>query len=213
MESRSENKPKKGIIICRVSTAEQARKGTSLESQEAWGRKKAAEMNVEIIKIIKEDISGERFLKENCESILKLVEEHDLTHIFVHSLDRLSRSFPYGVMLVQQLWEKDVQIVTSTFTPNPSKSNDRLQVWLSLLFAEIEHGGIHERTKRGIITRFKSGIYPLPWLPFGSGRDQPSSDPGRPPRPFRQFPCACRKARARPSGACGPDLREAWTPP
>ena len=170
MEKKLASKPKKGIIICRVSSAEQARKGTSLESQETGGRNKAIELNVEVIKIIKEDISGVKFAKDNYEHILNLVEVHNITHVFVHSFDRLSRSLPYGVMLVQSLWDRGVKIVTSTFTANSDRSNDRLQVWLSLLFAEMEHGAIHERTKRGMVTKLASGIYPLPWLPFGYER-------------------------------------------
>jgi len=170
MEEKSTGKPKKGIIICRVSTTEQAKRGTSLESQEVWAKGKATELNVEIIKTIREDISGKKFPKENYEFIVKLVEARGITHVFVYSFDRLSRSFSYGVMLVQLLWDRSVKIVTSTFMPNSNKSNERLQVWLSLLFAEMEHGGIHERTRRGITTKLKSGIYPLPWLPFGYER-------------------------------------------
>ena len=170
MEKKLVNKTKKGIIICRVSTAEQARKGTSLESQETWGKNKAIELNVEIIKIIKKDISGVKFAKDNYKYILNLVEVHSITHVFVQSFDRLSRSLPHGVILIQSLWDKSVQIVTSTFTPDSNKSNDRIQIWLPLLFAEMEHGSIHERTKRGMATKLTSGIYPLPWLPFGYER-------------------------------------------
>ena len=170
MEKKLVSKPKKGVIICRVSSAEQARKGTSLESQKTWGINKAIELNVEIIKIIKEDISGVRFAKDNYEYILNLVEVHNITHVFVHSFDRLSRSLPHGVMLIQSLWDSSIQIVTSTFMPHSDNSNDRFQVWLSLLFAEMEHGSIYERTRRGITTKLKSGIYPLPWLPFGYER-------------------------------------------
>jgi DNA invertase Pin-like site-specific DNA recombinase/DNA-directed RNA polymerase subunit RPC12/RpoP len=163
-------KPKKGITICRVSTAEQATKGASLESQEVWARDKATELGIKIIKTFREGISGEKFPKENLDSILGLVEKEKITHLFVFSLDRLSRSFPYGVMLIQKLWDKGVKIITSTFAPNPNASNDRLQVWLSLLFAEMEYGGIHERTRRGMITKLKKGEYPLPYLPFGCER-------------------------------------------
>ena len=94
MDKEMARRPKKGIVICRVSTAEQAKKGTSLESQETWGRNKAIELNVEIIKIIKKDISGVRFAKDNYERILELIKVHNITHVFVHSFDRLSRSLP-----------------------------------------------------------------------------------------------------------------------
>ena len=166
----AEQKPKSGILICRVSTAEQAKKGTSLETQEAWGRRKADEMNVELVEVIKENASGERFLKENFDRILEVPEKKGVTHVFVYSLDRWSREVPYGCFLIEKLWENGVHFVTSAFIPDPSISSDRMQTFLSLIFSEMEHGGIHERTTRGIAAKLMRGEYFLPHLPFGCER-------------------------------------------
>jgi DNA invertase Pin-like site-specific DNA recombinase/DNA-directed RNA polymerase subunit RPC12/RpoP len=155
----------RGLIICRVSTAEQ-KHGTSLESQEAGCRLIAQEMNVEIIDTISEDMSGIIFPKEYCDKILKFVETEKITHVFVHSIDRLSRSVPYGSILIEKLWEKNVKIVTRAFTPDKTKHNEKMQVWITLLFSEMEYGGIHERTKRGMHHILKCGKWPLS-PPFG----------------------------------------------
>jgi DNA invertase Pin-like site-specific DNA recombinase/DNA-directed RNA polymerase subunit RPC12/RpoP len=155
----------KGLTICRVSTSEQ-KQGTSLDSQSEWCKSKSQEIGVEIVEEIKLDISGIKFPKEYYDKILKIVDDKKISHLFVYSIDRLSRSIPYGSILIKKLWEKNVKIVTRAFTPDKTKHNDKMQVWMTLLFAEMEHGGIHERTKRGISHMLKDGKWPLP-PPFG----------------------------------------------
>lgn len=161
---------KRGLIICRVSTEEQANRGASLESQENWATSEADMMEVEVAERISEQISGKTFPSENEARILDIVEKKGITHLFVYSFDRLSRNFPRGVALVDTLWSKDIVIVTSELTPNPSKKEDRLRVWFDLLFAEMELEGIHERTARGMITKLNRGEYCFSRIPFGCER-------------------------------------------
>jgi len=158
---------KMGLIICRVSTEEQANRGASLESQENWAISEAGMMKVEVAERISEQISGRTFPSENETRILDIVEKKGITHLFVYSFDRLSRNFPRGVTLVDKLWSKGVVIVTNGFTPDPSRKEDRFRVWLDLLFAEMELDGIHERTAEGMITKLKKGEYCFPYIPFG----------------------------------------------
>jgi DNA invertase Pin-like site-specific DNA recombinase len=166
-EKKVEICEKRGLIICRVSTAEQ-KKGTSLDTQEAWGIKKEIEMGVKnITEPIKQDISGEMFPKDFYDHVINLVKEKGITHIFVYSIDRLSRSFSYGVRLIQSLWDYDVQIVTKTMIPDKNKHTHRMQVWMSLFFAELELGGISERTRRGIIYKLEQGLWMRDKPPWG----------------------------------------------
>ncbi|MHA1783549.1 MAG: recombinase family protein [Promethearchaeota archaeon] len=155
----------RGIVICRVSTTEQ-KQGTSLDTQLEWCEKKAKEMDVEIREKIIEDLSGVIFPKKYFDKILKIVDDEKITHLIVYSIDRLSRSLPYGAALIDKLWEKNVKIVTRAFTPDKTKHNDKMQVWMTLLFSEMEYGGIHERTTRGIHHMLKEGKWPVT-APFG----------------------------------------------
>jgi DNA invertase Pin-like site-specific DNA recombinase/DNA-directed RNA polymerase subunit RPC12/RpoP len=158
---------KRGLIICRVSTAEQ-KKGTSLDTQEIWGLKREFELEVKnACDPIKKDISGELFPKEFFDYIMDLVKKEKITHVFVYSFDRLSRSFSYGVWLVQSFWDNDVQIVTSTFMPDKNKHFDRIKVWFELLIAEVQHGDIEEKTKRGIIHKLRQGLWMREDPPWG----------------------------------------------
>lgn len=166
-EKKVDNREKRGLIICRVSTAEQA-KGTSLDTQEIWGFNSERELNVKnAANPIKKDISGELFPKEYYDQIMDLVKKEKITHVFVYSFDRLSRSFSYGVWLVQSLWDNDVQIVTSTFIPDKNKHFDRIKVWFELLIAEVQHGDIEEKTKRGILHKLSQGLWMRENPPWG----------------------------------------------
>ena len=168
-KKHSKNKPKQGIIIARVSTAEQT-KGTSLETQVEFGMQKSRKDNVAIVKVIKIDMSGKLFPKQYYDEILDIVKKKKITHVYVYSFDRLSRSFPSGVRLANSLFEQDVKIITSTLSPDHTKHTNRVQVWMSLLFAEMAHGGIIETTRLGMIHKLEHGIYPRKKPPYGFER-------------------------------------------
>ena len=167
MPKKPKSKSRKAILILRVSTAEQARKGTSLESQEIWGKKISSDENIPIIETIRSNMSGFIFPKRYYKKILKIVKDENVTHIFVYSLDRFSRNLPWGSKLVEDLWEKGVQIVTKTLVPDLDNPNDRAQVWLLMFLAEINYSDIHEKTSRGIITKLSKGEYFYDKIPFG----------------------------------------------
>ena len=71
-----------------------------------------------------------------------------------------------------RLWEKNIQLVTSTFSPDPEKAYDRSHVWLELFLSEIGYEGIHEKTTRGIITKLSKGEYFFERPPFGYEKDR-----------------------------------------
>jgi len=160
-------KEKKAIGILRVSSDEQARRGTSLESQEEWMKRTAQQMNLKLVKVIKDIISGEAFSKKYFDEIISSIKKENARYILVYSFDRLSRNLPYGAFLLERLHEiGKVQIITSTGIFDLNNRNDREQIWYSLLWAEKEQGSREERTSRGMVTKLKRGEWPLP-PPFG----------------------------------------------
>ncbi len=158
---------RKALGILRVSSDEQARKGASLESQEEWMKRIAHEMNLEMVKVIKDVISGEIFPKKYFNEIIDTVKKENIRYILVYAIDRFARSLPYGAYLLEKLREiGDVQIITSTGVFDLNNSNHRTQIWFALLMAEMEQGSREERTMRGMITKLRKGEWPLS-PPFG----------------------------------------------
>ena len=160
-------KEKRALGVLRVSSDEQARRGASLESQEEWMRRTAIQMNLKIVKIIKDVVSGEVFPKKYFAEIINLVQKEHIQYILVYAIDRFARSLPHGAYLLEKLREiGNVQIVTSTSVFDLNNSNHRAQIWFALLMAEMEQGSREERTIRGMVTKLKRGEWPLP-PPFG----------------------------------------------
>lgn len=160
---------KNSIALCRVSTKKQMN-GTSLETQLAWCRKKAEELDAEIVRVIKVDMSGDIFPKKYRDKILALIEEQSIKYVLVHSIDRLSRSVRHGADLMMEILERESSIVTPAETID--KSSNLLLPNIELAIAQQEHTHIKERTSRGIKHILKSGKYPFKRLPFGIKRNE-----------------------------------------
>lgn len=167
MLATKSGKERKAIAILRVSSDEQARKGASLESQEEWMSTVANQMNLKIVKILKDVVSGETFPRKYFNEIIDTVQKENIQYILVYALDRLARNLPYGAYLLEKLHEiGKVRIITSTGIFELSNRNHRAQVWFALLMGEMEQGSREERTMRGMITKLKHGEWPLT-PPFG----------------------------------------------
>jgi len=166
---KQKERPKKGIALCRVSTLEQARTGTSLESQEEWAKRISSEMGVELVEIIKEDVSGEKFPRKNTNHILELAKKREIGYFYVYAFDRLCRLIQ-GYTYILELWKNDVQTVTSTLISDMDRLSDRIQVTVAFICGETEQDSRLERITRGMITKLRRGEYPLPHLPFGYER-------------------------------------------
>jgi len=167
MNGNNKRKEKRALAVVRVSSDEQARKGASLESQTKWVEKMGREMNLQVVKVIKEVVSGEVFPKKHFNEILEIVNKENITHLLVYALDRFARNLPYGTFLLQRLCEENsVILVTSTGVFDLNNRNHRWQVWFSLLMAEMEQGSRQERTFRGMVTKLQNGEWPLS-PPFG----------------------------------------------
>lgn len=170
MLADKDTQEKKAIGIIRVSSDEQARKGASIESQEEWIKRIAQQMNLEMVEIIKDVVSGEVFPKKYFNKILDMVEKENAKYILVYALDRFARNLPYGAYLLEKIYEiGKAQIITSTGIFDLNNRNHRVQVFFSLLISEMEQGSREERTFRGMVTKLKRGEWPLS-PPFGYER-------------------------------------------
>jgi len=160
----------KGIGLCRVSTIEQG-KGTSLESQEEWVKKKASEMDVELVAIIKREVSGEEFPNEVIDQILKLTKKEKLSYVFVYQIDRLTRGMYPGIDLIKEIEKREIKIVTYSRVLDPNDIHESFSLHIDMAVSELEQKTRRERITRGIKTRLKRGEFPFKHLPFGYQRD------------------------------------------
>jgi len=161
----------KGIGLCRVSTIEQG-KGTSLDSQEEWVRKKASAMGVELVDLIKREVSGEEFPKEIIDYILGITKKEKISYVFVYQIDRLTRGMYPGIELIKELKGRKIKIVTYSGVSDPNDGNESFMLHINMAVSELEQSTRRDRADRGIKTRLKRGEFPFKHLPFGYQRDE-----------------------------------------
>lgn len=157
-------------VIIRVSSDEQGRKGTSVESQEAWYKKVKEEMHLNVVMFTKDFISGHIFPKKYFDPAMKVADEEGIDYIVVYDIDRYARNSIDGAWLIQKLHEKrNIKIVTSTKVYDWNDPGDKFLVELLLVLAERDQDDRLEKTVRGMVTKLKKGVWPLS-PPFGCER-------------------------------------------
>jgi site-specific DNA recombinase len=139
---------KTAAIYARVSTAGQARDGTSLDSQVDAGRAYALKHGYIIAKEVREDISGARLDRPGLDALRDLVARGELQAFIVYDPDRLSRSMGHLMLLSDELERHRCQLIFIN-APREDTPEGRVLFGMRGLFAEYERAKIMERTRRG----------------------------------------------------------------
>lgn len=164
---KKKDKSKNTLAIVRVSSNEQARTGTSIESQLEWNKKIEEDMDLNVALRITDVISGKTFPIKHFDTILKTADKIGIDYITVYDIDRYARNYVYGGYLLQKLHEKrSIEIVTHYRIYDLNNQEDKFWVGFLLLLAERNQGDRLEKTVRGIVTRLKKGEWVLR-PPFG----------------------------------------------
>lgn len=127
---------------CRVSTAAQAREGTSLASQEAALTEAGAE------RIFADaGVSGAKASRPELDAMLDHLREGDT--VVVSKLDRMGRSLSHLIALVEDFKKKGVVFKSLSEGIDSSTSSGRLMLGVFGSLAEFERDRIAERTSIG----------------------------------------------------------------
>ena len=155
-------------IYARVSTTEQAREGTSLESQvlqcrafvESKGWKVAGEF-------IDEGVSGSLDSRPELDRLLQAVRAGDLDVVVVAKLDRFSRSLRHLVNTIPELEDCGVAFVSVAESIDGTTATGRLFRSVVGAFAEFERERITERMLEGHQRTAEAGGWTGGPPPFG----------------------------------------------
>ena len=140
-------------IYCRVSSAGQE-DGSSLDTQEAAGRRWAGERNLPVVSVAREVWSGSHRHRPELDALLTRLESGDT--MLVYALDRLSRSQVDTAILIDRIEAAgaSLALVTEDF------ERSAVGVFLrnaKAFAAELEREKIAERASRGKRARVASG--------------------------------------------------------
>lgn len=153
----------KTAIYCRVSTDDQEKEGTSLQTQLEACLKYCQEKGYTVVRKFSETYSGLTLERPKLTELRDMVRANDLDVIVVYCLDRLSRDPAHGAMLFQQLEEHHVTLEAVTETVENTDMG-KLISYIRGFASKVEAEKIKERTMRGKLAHVKEGK-----LPQGTG--------------------------------------------
>ncbi|MCL0077341.1 recombinase family protein, partial [Dehalococcoidia bacterium] len=106
----------KAALYARVSTEDQEREGTSLQSQEKACLKKASELGYEVPDgyLLKEVYSGLTLDRPRLTQLRQWVRNKEIDAVVLYSTDRLSRDPVHLLLLVEELDKAKVALIFVT---------------------------------------------------------------------------------------------------
>jgi len=151
----------RAAIYCRVSTEDQEREGTSLDSQLEACLKKAHELGYEVPEefIILEIYSGLTLDRPKLPRLRQWVRDKEADAVIAYTLDRLSRDPVHFIILQEEMEKAGVKLILVTETIDSSDLG-KLITYIKGYAAKLEAEKIRERTMRGIKERIKAGRMP-----------------------------------------------------
>ena len=157
-------------IYTRVSTVTQADKGTSLDSQQQLGLKKAKELKFDH-EIWNEggksshhdDIQGRPKLYE----LFQAIKAGDVKHLWVYDQSRLSRNDQVASILRYEFNKQGVTLYTKDGKFDLSSPSDKLLKQMLDAVAEFENSVRAERSRIGKLMKVKAGFWHGGPPPFG----------------------------------------------
>jgi site-specific DNA recombinase len=151
----------KAAIYCRVSTEDQEREGTSLDSQLKACQNKAQELGYEIGDeyTVRETYSGLSLDRPKLDQLRQWVRDREVDGVVAYTLDRLSRDPVHFIILQEELERAGVVLIMVTEDVDSSDMG-KLIAHIKGFAAKLEAEKIKERTMRGKRARALAGKLP-----------------------------------------------------
>jgi len=153
----------RAAVYCRVSSEEQEREGTSLQTQLEAGLKYCQDKGYNIAYQFTEAWSGLTLDRPKLNELCELIRASDIDVVVVYCLDRLSRDPTHGVILIEEMEKHNITLEAVTETVDSSDLG-KLISYIRGFASKLESEKIRERTMRGKRARLKEGK-----LPQGTG--------------------------------------------
>jgi site-specific DNA recombinase len=159
---------KLAVVYCRVSTDEQEKSGTSLDTQEQACRQYAAEHGYEVLQVVREARSGATLARRGLDEVRDLVADRKVHAVIVYDPDRLSRGgLAHTYLLIEEFRAAGVAPLFVTYQLEDTPESDML-FGVTNLASQYERAKIRERTRRGKVKRAQEGtVIPGPRITFG----------------------------------------------
>lgn len=166
MDANASSRPR-AAAYARVSTVEQV-DGTSLATQTERCRSYIKSQGWSLAgEFADEGVSGAKAIRPALEKLLAVMRSGQIDIIVVAKLDRLGRSMRHLVVLLAELDDRNVRLVSVAESFDSQNAAGRLQRNILGSFAEYEREQIRERTSSGQLATVREGFWPGGPPPYG----------------------------------------------
>lgn len=168
--------------------AEARGEGETLARHEKALMELANKLNLTIIKIYKEIVSGESIsARPEMQKLLNDVADNMYDGVLVMDIDRLARGNGIDQGIISQTFMyADTKIITPTKTYDPNNEFDEEYFEFGLFMSRREYKTINRRLQRGRIASIKEGKYVGNKPPYGYKRIKLTNDKGYTLEPIRE---------------------------
>ncbi|MBP7654843.1 recombinase family protein [Candidatus Dependentiae bacterium] len=148
----------KAIIYARVSTSGQEEKGFGFDLQISACQTLAKEKNIEVVEVIKEQVSGSAEIKDR-KGILQLFEtlkNNKIDYVIVYKNCRIARNLAISLFIEEQINKNGAKIL-SVLDPSNLEENAMSTAFkqISAVFSQLEKQLIVERLRAGRKAKFE----------------------------------------------------------
>lgn len=157
-------------LYSRVSTAEQAEHGYSIDEQIDRMKAYCTAMSWTIAKVYTDaGYSGATLDRPGLQTLMEDIKTGSVDVVVVYKLDRLSRSQKDALFLIEDLFLKNnVNFVSISENFDTGTALGRAMIGILAVFAQLEREQIRERMSLGKAARVKSGKWHgASWTPVG----------------------------------------------
>jgi len=161
------------IGYARVSTEEQKDEGMSIEDQEEKLRAYAIVKDLELVRIVSEDISGYKYLTDRPggQDVLEAIRTRNVQHVVCCKLDRMFRDAGDALTLSRKWQERGVTLHLLNLGVDTSTPEGRMFFTVMAGAAEMERNMISLRTKEALQYRKKHRLVYCRFAPYGHRKE------------------------------------------
>ncbi|HSS10166.1 MAG TPA: recombinase family protein [Acidimicrobiales bacterium] len=162
--------PKRVALYARVSSDAQATKGTIRSQLDALGWHMNS-IGAEVVATYTDDgYSGARLDRPGLDVLRDAAQAGAFEEVWCLSPDRLARSFPYQVLILDELARFGVTVCFTDSPPIDDNPQARLLIQMQGVIAEYERAKLIERARRGKLYRVRAGEAVFGRVPYGYRR-------------------------------------------
>jgi len=153
----------KALIYCRVSSEQQVRDGHGLDSQEQRCGRRAQELNLEVIKVFRDEgVSGSLFERPAMQQLIQFLEDHPTEQycVIFDDLSRFARDLSVHIQLKSELQARGAKLECLNLKLEDSEEGELVEMMMASV-AQYDR----KKNRRQVIqkqkARLESGYWPF----------------------------------------------------